>query len=148
MRLQVQRERAWLAAAGLVAGVMLAWPVGPAAAQQTAGTGGMTQERLAFDAADTDGDGVVSLGELARDAAHGFATLDKDGDQRLTPAELGPHDAALFSRVDTDRDGVLTFKEVMANKIRAFEAGDKDQDGGLSFEEMVTSVESEVGGAS
>jgi EF hand len=42
-------------------------------------------ERIAFDAADTDGSGRVSLPELARDAAHGFAALDKDGDGKLRP---------------------------------------------------------------
>lgn len=102
-------------------------------------------ERMAFDAADTDGKGLVSLPELARDAAVGFATLDKDGSLTLTPAELGPHDPAQFKRVDTNGDGVLSFQEVMANKSRAFKEGDKDKNGGLSFEEMVTVVETEVG---
>jgi Ca2+-binding EF-hand superfamily protein len=105
-------------------------------------------EEIAFMAADTDGDGVVTEAELARDAAHGFATLDKNGDGKLSPDELGPHDPALFERVDADGDGMLTFTEVMANKSRALKAGDKNQDGGLSFEEMVQVVESEVGGAS
>lgn len=102
-------------------------------------------ERMAFDAADTDGNGLVSLPELARDAAVGFATLDKDGSLTLTPAELGPHDPAQFKRIDANGDGVLSFEEVMANKSRAFKEGDKNQDGGLSFEEMVTVVESEAG---
>jgi hypothetical protein len=58
--------------------------------------GEFSAEEIAFMAADTDGDGVVSEAELARDAAHGFATLDKDGDGKLSPDELGPHDPALF----------------------------------------------------
>ena len=105
-------------------------------------------EEIAFIAADTDGDGVVSAAELARDAAHGFATLDKDGSGTLTPEELGPHDPALFKRVDANGDGVLSFDEVMVNKMRALKAGDTDGDGGLSFDEMVLIVEKEAGGAS
>ncbi len=105
-------------------------------------------EEIAFIAADTDGNNVITEAELARDAARGFATLDKDGSSTLTPEELGPHDPAQFKRVDTNGDGVLSFDEVMANKLRALKAGDTDGDGGLSFEEMVTIVEQETGGAS
>jgi Ca2+-binding EF-hand superfamily protein len=131
----------------LAAGAMAATVLGSADARAQQESE-FSAEEIAFMAADTDGDGVVTEAELARDAAHGFATLDKDGDGKLSPDELGPHDAALFERVDADGDGTLTFSEVMANKSRAFTAGDKDQDGGLSFEEMVTIVEAETGGAS
>lgn len=104
-------------------------------------------ERLAFDAADTDGDGVVSEGELARDAAAGFSSLDRDRGGTLAPGELGPHDPAQFKRVDANGDGALTFAEVMRNKVKALERGDKDKDGGLSFQEMVDEVRMEEGGA-
>ena len=133
---------------------MLAGSAGAALAQQAAGPAmpmgepELTYEQIAFDAADTNGDGLVSEGELARDAAVGFATLDKDGSMTLTPAELGPHDPALFARIDTNHDGVLSFTEVMVNKTRAFKEGDKNKDGGLSFEEMVEIVELEQGGGS
>lgn len=102
-------------------------------------------ERFAFDAADTDGDGFVSEGELARDAAAGFSGLDKDRSGTLTPDELGPHDPAAFARVDRNGDGVLTFSEVMINKTRGFEDGDKNDDGLLSFKEMVDEVKAEEG---
>jgi Ca2+-binding EF-hand superfamily protein len=130
-------------AAGVAAAAALGWA--DAGAQPA---GEFSDEQVAFMAADTDGDGEVSLAELARDAARGFAALDKDGSDTLTPEELGPHDDALFRRVDTNGDGELTFEEVMANKVRAFEAGDKDKDGGLSFQEMESEVEAELGGAS
>jgi Ca2+-binding EF-hand superfamily protein len=133
-----------LLAVGATAGAVLGFP--HAMAQQAERE--FSAEEIAFMAADTDGDGVVSEAELARDAARGFATLDKNGDGKLSPGELGPHDPALFKRVDTDGDGTLTFTEVMANKSRAFTAGDTNQDGGLSFEEMVEAVEAETGGAS
>lgn len=131
-------------AAAFVATALLA---GTAMAQQ-ASLDAYAKERFAFDAADTDGDGVVNEAELARDAAVGFATLDKDGSGTLTPAELAPHDPAQFRKVDANNDGVLTFKEVMTNKVRAFKLGDVNKDGGLSFEEMVVIVEKETGGAS
>ena len=119
------------------------------AAQAWAQTGPeFTIEEIAFIAADTDGNNVVSEAEMARDAARGFATLDKDGSGTLTPEELGPHDAGQFKQVDANGDGVLSFAEVMANKMRALKAGDTDGDGGLTFEEMVTIVEKETGGAS
>jgi EF hand len=102
-------------------------------------------ERLAFEAADTDGDGRVSEGELARDAAAAFSGLDRDGSGTLTPEELGPHDPERFAQVDADGDGALSFSEVMNHKIRAFEAGDENDDDGLSFDEMVESVRTELG---
>ena len=103
-------------------------------------------EEIAFIAADTDGNSVVTEAEMARDAARGFAALDKDGSGTLTPQELGPHDAAQFKRLDTNGDGVLSFGEVMANKLRALKEGDTNGDGGLSFDEMVAIVEKETGG--
>ena len=124
-----------------VAVVMTVGTIGMAVAQEAnGGAAPDVYERLAFDAADTDGDGFVSEAELARDAAAGFSGLDSDRSETLTPEELGPHDPALFSRVDANGDGVLTFQEVMINKTRGFEDGDKNQDGLLSFEEMVDEV--------
>ena len=120
--------------------------IGTAVAQQADGDAAPgAYERFAFDAADTDGDGLVSEAELARDAAAGFSGLDGDLSETLTPQELGPHDPAMFSRIDANGDGALSFSEVMTNKTRAFEEGDKDEDGGLSFEEMVDVVEAEQG---
>ena len=46
--------------------------------------------RLAFEAADTDGDGDVSEAELAADAAAGFVALDANEDGVLEMDELTP----------------------------------------------------------
>lgn len=148
MRYQVGRWPDRLTAAGLMMAAALGWPAGPAEAQQADTGDSRVVERFAFDAADTNGDGMVSKAELARDAARGFAALDRDGSETLQPDELAPHDPAQFKRVDANGDGVLTFTEVMNNKTRALGDGDKNRDGGLSFEEMVTIVEDEMGGAS
>lgn len=102
-------------------------------------------EGFAFDAADTDGDGMISEGELARDAAAGFVGLDADGDGLLSPDELGPHDADIFDRIDSDGDGALSFQEVMENKLRGLEAADSDGDGALTFDEMRAGAAAEQG---
>lgn len=104
---------------------------------------GPTFQKVAFDAADTDGDNLISEAEFARDAAAAFAGLDENRDRKLTPKELGPHDPAQFKKVDANGDGVLTFKEVMTFKMKAFRAGDKSGDGKLSYEEMVATVKAE-----
>jgi Ca2+-binding EF-hand superfamily protein len=143
VRRRLMLRRSWrVLAAGVAAALALGWTGARAQPDRE-----YSDEEIAFMAADTDGDGEVSLAELARDAARGFATLDKDGNGVLTVEELGPHDAALFRQVDTNGDGKLTFEEVMANKVRAFRAGDKDKDGGLTLEEMEAEVKAELGGA-
>lgn len=106
---------------------------------------GTVYEELAFEAADTDGNNLVSIGEFARDAAAAFSGLDTNHDGRLTPGEMQPHQGVSFSRVDTNSDGALTFDEVMIFKMQAFKTADTNQDDALSFDEMVNSVKSEVG---
>lgn len=106
---------------------------------------GTAYEMFAFEAADTDGNNLISEGEFVRDAAAGFSGLDRNRDGKLTPEELGPHDPAKFARVDTNGDGALTFTEVMTHKMRAFKAADTTYDDALSFDEMVQSVTEEEG---
>lgn len=101
-------------------------------------------EQFAFEAADSDGNDLISEGEFVRDAAAGFAGLDANHDGKLTPAELGPHDPKRFGRVDANNDGFLTFKEVMTYKMKAYTAADRNKDGGVSFDEMVESVKAEL----
>ena len=128
--------------------VMTVGTIGPAKAQGRSSEVAAcpcSYEQIAFEAADTNDDSLVSEAEFARDAAAGFSSLDKDGSLTLRPEELGPHDSAQFSRIDIDGDGALTFSEVMTNKVRALQEGDKNKDGGLSFDEMVQSVEADEG---
>ena len=106
---------------------------------------GVVYEQLAFEAADTNGDNLVSEAEFARDAAAAFAGLDANRDGKLTPKELRADDPVTFAKIDADGDGVLTFNEVMAFKMKAFRAADKNRDDALSFDEMVGAVRAEVG---
>lgn len=134
----------WYASAFTVAAIALL--SGPALAELDDGLP-PSVEAFAFDAADSDGDGLVSEAEMARDAAAGFSGLDADGDGDglLTPDELGDHDPAHFERVDTDGDGALTFGEVTDHKRRGLEAADRDGDGSLSFDEMMNGAAAEHG---
>jgi hypothetical protein len=120
----------------------------PAAAQLDAIEGDLPpffRERLAFELADTNNDGVVGEAEFAADAIAAFVALDQEGKGFLTPEDLGAHDPALFARVDADGDGVLSFDEIMAYKMEAFEAADADGDGFLTFDEMLESALRELG---
>ncbi len=92
--------------------------------------------RLAFEAADTDGDGRLSEAEVAMDTAAAFAAEDDNGDDHLQPDELqeaGPGD---FQALDENNDGKVSFPEVMRDKVEDFEAADSDKDGSLTYEEV------------
>ncbi len=104
---------------------------------------GLAYEEISFEAADTDGNNLISEGEFVRDAAAGFAGLDSNHDGKLTPAELGNPDPRKFARIDANGDGFLTFTEVMTYKMKAFKAADTDGDRALSFQEIVASVTAE-----
>lgn len=94
--------------------------------------------RLAFEAADGNGDQVIDEAELVADTAAGFVTLDDNGDRRLDRRELGEPDSALFARLDRNRDGSVSFAEVLANKLEMFEHIDSNDDGVLSIDEAVS----------
>jgi hypothetical protein len=94
--------------------------------------------REAFDAADTNGDGVIDEAEYAADAVSAFAGLDGNGDRILEPGEFdGTVDATLFDQIDGDGDGALSFDEVKAYKMDQFEEADRNGDAALSFDEAL-----------
>ncbi len=141
-----------LARSALFAVAMTALAATSVLAQQAAtivpptGLSGSSYEHLAFDVADTDGDGRIDEAELTRDAAAAFSGLDIDRNEVLTPEELGPHDPRKFQRVDRNGDGKLTFSEVMTFKTQGFKQADANKDGYLSFDEMYKAAEAEVRG--
>jgi Ca2+-binding EF-hand superfamily protein len=126
-----------LALIGLVAGCQHASAGGPASAAPTPGQAVVTERREAFVLADIDGDGCVSLPELAREMAWRFAALDADHDDALTPDELGGQDPAKFARLDRDGDGRLTFVEVMQAKEADFARADKGKTGCVTVVEVL-----------
>jgi EF hand domain-containing protein len=127
-----------LAALGLVVGCQEASAAGPAtAAAPTPGQVVATERREAFVLADIDGDGCVSLPELAREMAWRFAALDANHDDALTPDELDGQDPAKFARLDKDGDGRLTFVEVMQAKEADFARADKARTGCVTVVEVL-----------
>ena len=78
-----------LASSMWIAIAMVLGSIAPAAAQVDPTIPPEMAERFAFDAADSNDDGVVDEAELARDAAVGFSSLDKNRDEKLTPQESG-----------------------------------------------------------
>src|SRR3954451_18525884 len=116
-----------LVALGPVSGCPRASAIGPAAAAVPAppGQGVVEERREEIVLADIDGDGCVSLAELAREMAWRFAALDANHDDVLTPDELGGQDPAKLARPDEDGDGKLTFVEVMQAKEADFARADK-----------------------
>jgi hypothetical protein len=128
-----------LAALGLFAGCQHASAGGPASAAVATPPGQVvvTERRQAFVLADIDGDGCVSLPELAREMAWRFAALDADHDDALTPDELDGQDPAKFARLDRDRDGRLTFVEVMQAKEADFARADKGKAGCVTVVEVL-----------
>ncbi len=93
--------------------------------------------RLAFEAADGNGDQVIDEAELVADTAAGFVALDDNGDRRLDRRELAEPDPALFARLDRNRDGSVSFAEALANKVEMFEHVDSNDDGVLSIDEAI-----------
>ena len=92
--------------------------------------------RLAFEAADTDGDGRLSEAEVTMDTAAAFATEDDNGDDHLQPEELQEAGPGEFQTLDENNDGKISFPEVMRDKVEDFEAADSDNDGSLTYEEV------------
>src|SRR3954451_16544331 len=128
-----------LVALGLVAGCQHASAIGPASAAVPAPPGQVVVEerREEFVLADIDGDGCISLAELAREMAWRFAALDANHDDVLTPDELGGQDPARFARPDKDGDGKLTFVEVMQAKEADFARADKAKTGCVTVVEVL-----------
>lgn len=114
--------------------------------------------RTAFAAADRDGDGRVTLEELARyQHREGLAEMDLDGDGKISgkewenthPSEVGKED--LFTKLDKNGDGLLDEDEGIGFFIddnayqAAFTRQDENADAGLSWDEFSTGDLSDLG---
>ncbi|MDQ0326554.1 Ca2+-binding EF-hand superfamily protein [Rhodopseudomonas julia] len=121
---------------------------------------GMGQGMAArVDAMDTNGDGVISLGEATAWHQSVFDTMDSNGDGQLTKDEYmsvrfafgpgggqGPRAAqmtqrkeARFTQADTNKDGRLSQDEFMASGKSRFAAADYNKDGRVTPAEFAAS---------
>lgn len=107
-------------------------PFGAATAQPS-------EDRIAaaFAAADTNGDGIVDVGEYVAYFTEVFRALDTNGDGRLTPADLADLDAEAFARADRDGDGTVSLGEAIAERMIVFYAADANGDGVLTLNEIL-----------
>ncbi len=92
--------------------------------------------RLAFELADTSGDGRIDEAELAADTVAAFVAVDSNGDDRLSAEELRNAGVASIGTLDVDKNGSLTIIEVMQVKIVVFQKADTNEDGDLTIEEI------------
>ncbi|MFL0354968.1 calcium-binding protein [Erythrobacter sp. GH1-10] len=102
-------------------------------------------------AADTDGDGIITLAEAKAQGAERFARMDVNGDGAINREDREARRAARFAAADTDGNGELTAEEMNVahearraeraerraeRQARRFERLDADNSGGLSEAEL------------
>ncbi len=92
--------------------------------------------RMAFDAADRDGDGQVTEAEIVADMAAAFNALDTNRDRTLEPGELPRPDPEGFRQSDTNGDGRLTFTEAVEAKLKQLAPFDANDDRQYSLVEI------------
>jgi hypothetical protein len=92
--------------------------------------------RMAFEAADRDGDGQVTEAEIVADMAAAFNALDTNRDRTLEPGELPRPDPEGFRQSDTNGDGRLTFTEAVEAKLKQLAPFDANDDRQYSLVEI------------
>lgn len=107
--------------------------------------GGHHAERMAE--LDTDGDGVITRGEVEASHIARFNETDANGDGTLTVDEITAHHEAkraerkqrrherMLEKTDTNGDGVISSEEFTADKMARYDRMDTDGDGIVSKEE-------------
>ncbi|MEO9865017.1 MAG: hypothetical protein ABJO29_08505 [Yoonia sp.] len=120
-------------------------------------TGAQAQERPDFATLDTNGDGSITVEELAAQGEQRFATADADGNGALSEAELLARASErsegraakmverMLERLDENGDGEIQQSELPerdGNRAeRAFERADSDDDGVISEDEFEAASE-------
>ncbi|MEO1703764.1 MAG: calcium-binding protein [Pseudomonadota bacterium] len=117
-------------------------------------------ERASFSELDANGDGEVTMAEMAAHAAARFAEADTNGDGSLSSAEMiaarmnGNADrlerriSRFIERADDNGNGTLELGEIGPSEERQqarFERLDTDGSGGISEEEMEAAREARGG---
>lgn len=122
-----------------------------------AAAGAQAQERPDFATLDINGDGQITMEELAAQGEARFTAADTDGDGALSEAELlartserAENRAAqmverMLERLDANEDGLIQQSELPEHDEdraeRRFERVDADEDGAISEEEFEAAAE-------
>lgn len=101
-----------------------------------------------FEAADRNGDGVITQDEVDARRAEHFAKADVNGDGDLSVAEMQlmreqrrlKRLERRRDRLDADGDGKVTADEFAAARAGFLEHMDTDGDGALTLDEMMASM--------
>lgn len=84
-------------------------------------------------ALDSDGDAAISMQEFEAFSSFAFDAIDTDGDGVISKGEALQHvDEERFNLTDANSDGTVSKAEFMARMKSNFEAADKDGDGQLN----------------
>jgi Ca2+-binding EF-hand superfamily protein len=104
--------------------------------------------RKALDAADTNGDGVITRDEFLAAQERVFARLDRNGDGYVDQSDKSGRLAGrgkaqerlteLVAQLDKDGDGRLSKAEFLGAMGALFDRADADHDGALSKQEAAT----------
>ena len=121
------------------------------------GTDAQAQGRADFATLDSNGDGQITMEELAAQGAARFATADTNGDGALSEAELLARAseraegraasivARMLERLDANEDGLIQQTEMPTpdgtRAERRFERADANDDGAISAEEFEAASE-------
>src|SRR5690606_4073258 len=99
-----------------------------------------------FEAADANGDGVVTRDEYRAARARAFARLDRNGDgylddrdsarRRSIGRRAGDRVDGLRAELDTNRDGRISEREFVGGALPGFDRLDADGNGELDAEEI------------
>jgi Ca2+-binding EF-hand superfamily protein len=103
-----------------------------------------------FEAADTNGDGVVTRGEFLAARAANFAKYDRNGDGFIDPQDfprrmratkqIGARLDELIVHFDTDGDGRINHAEFVDGPTSAFDLADTSRDGQLTADEIAAAA--------
>ncbi|PSJ53710.1 EF-hand domain-containing protein [Kumtagia ephedrae] len=103
------------------------------------------RENLRFERADADSSGDVTFEEFAAAMKSRIGAADTDGDGKMTVAEIASEiermraerrARRIVERFDTDGDGMLTAAEIESRQKKMFALMDRNDDGKIVPEEM------------
>ena len=115
------------------------------AADRDGRRGGMGERGTHFERADADNSGDITFEEFAAAMKQRIGAADADGDGKMTVGEIASEiermraetrAQRIIDRFDTDGDGMLTMAEIEARQKKMFALMDRNDDGKIVKDEM------------